>query len=181
MALDSRQKNKHQFGVLFPADTFAFANPLKSQLEQAGLKSIRFEPILLAEQRLLDERQRSAPGAGPAIQGAGSDKILKPLWKISSDTVLPRFLYPLFTDHHQPFTGELSKGCGYDNGNSGLGLKYERSRIEQLGLFDVAITTERLGAHQDRCFRSVIVSQKFRQTMIQLGIKTAQYEPVILE
>lgn len=180
-ALDRRQKNKHQYGSLFPTEAIAFADPLKSQLEQQGLQHLRFEPIILAETRLLDERQRLGPNAGIEIVSAPLHKILKPLWKLTSDLVLPRFLYPLLTENGAPFSGDLSKGCGYDNGNSGLGLKYHRDEIKRLEPFDVAVTTERLGIHKDHCFRCIIVSQKFRQTMIKLGIKAAEYEPVILE
>lgn len=179
-ALDRRQKNKHQFGVLFPTEAIAFADPLKSQIEQAGLQHLRFESIMLVEQRLLDERQRLGPDAAVVMVPAPASKILKPLWKLTSHVVLPRFLYPL-TQGNSPFNGDLAKGCGYDNGNSGLGLKYRRDDIALLEPFDVAVTTERLGIHKDHCFRSIIVSQKFRRTMIKLGVKAAEYEPVILE
>jgi hypothetical protein len=179
--LDKRQQNKHLFGCLFPFfEICGFAEPLKGQLAECGLRHLVFDPILLVEPKVIRERGMNSPEPLPSVEPAPPAKILKPLWKLTSDVVLPPCLYALLHNGGQPFTGDLARGCAYDN-STGLGLRFKREAIESLPPFDVAVTRERTGIARSNAFRQVIVSQKFRQAMLELGVKSAEYVPVILE
>ena len=55
-----------------------------------------------------------------------------------------------------------------------------RAAVAELPHFDVALTYERIGNGIAIAFRSVVVSQHFRQTMLRLGQKNLEYFPVPL-
>ena len=159
VSADRRQKNKLQFGSLFPAHVCGFANPLKSQLEHAGLTGLFFVPILVE----------------PA------DKAIKPLWQLSSDLVLPPNLLPLQQNDGGDFSGDLDKGCFYDEGGyRPASPHYHVKDFERLEPFDVAMSSEQIGPHPNHAFRQLIVTQKFRQTMMHLGALGCEYVPVTL-
>jgi len=156
---ERRQKNTREFGCLFPSHAFAFAEPLKSKLEAEGLIGPEFKPVIIEPMH----------------------KAKKPLWNLTSKVVLPPCLLPLQQNDGEPFRGDLDKGCHYDEGGyTPVELRFNRSAVEALGKFDVAVTVERTGSHGNHAFRQVVVSQRFREVITKLKVSGVNYVPVHL-
>ena len=59
--------------------------------------------------------------------------------------------------------------------------EFKRSEVEQLGVFDIAITQERVGTlGRYMMYRIPVISQKFRQVLLDLKVKKLEFHPVNL-
>lgn len=112
----------------------------------------------------------------------------KPLWELSSSIILPPCLTPRqAADDGSEFTGQgkettLLEVQWEDGGRIPAELRFHRQEIEALGPFDVALTRETTGYGYPSMFApAVIVSQRFRRVMAELGVTHHYYAPVHLE
>lgn len=111
---------------------------------------------------------------------AGTD-----LFRLGSSLILPKSHLPL-----QPYQGtpidpdDPSPLRDYklwdDRGYGPVELIYGRDEIAKVGAFDIAFTYERTGNGWHLSFRNLIVSQRFRAVLMELGQKGILYAPVRL-
>jgi len=60
-------------------------------------------------------------------------------------------------------------------------MRYRREEISDLAPFDVAMTYEFTGNHKRGAYRGMVVSQRFREVLKELGVKRSCYVPVSFE
>jgi hypothetical protein len=111
---------------------------------------------------------------------AGTD-----LFRLGSSLILPKSHLPL-----QPYLGtpidpddpSPLRDCKLwdDRGYGPVELVYGRDEIAKMGAFDIAFTYERTGNGWHLSFRNLIVSQRFRAVLTELGQKGILYAPVRL-
>ena len=157
-AVDSKQNSKTQFGSLSPFMALAVAEPLRSQVLDAGLTGLHLPPVVFVP--------RSKP-------------VRKPLWALRSSVMLPRAGNLLQGEHGNEVEPNTEWACMWDDGGMYPPvLHYQRAEIEQLGRFDIALTYERVGITVQGAFRQCIVSQRFREVFATLNVKGVTYVPV---
>jgi len=158
VSVDSKQNSKTQFGSLSPFMAMAVAEPLRSQLLDAGLIGLDLPPVVFVP--------RSKP-------------VRKPLWALRSSVILPRPANLLQGEHGNPVEPNTEWACMWDDGGIYPPvLHYRSAEIEKIGRFDIALTFERVGITVQGAFRQCIVSQKFRQVFDTLKVKGVNYVPV---
>jgi len=107
------------------------------------------------------------------------------LWRLGSSIVLPRSLLKIQDDEGQyidpDFWPNKTFNSKYwdDDGYGPVELRYRRSDMVPITPFDVAFTYERMGGPR-YSFRELIVSQRFRKVMEDLGQRGIEYAPVRL-
>ena len=92
------------------------------------------------------------------------------LWQMRSPVFLPPIAMPLVDAWGLPLTGDLSRGCGLNDGNYWPKiLRYTTASVASLPDFDVAMSAERFGPGSHNMHRYCIVSQRFRQVAEKLA------------
>ncbi len=108
------------------------------------------------------------------------------LWRFASSLVLPRSLLRIqdedgrFTDPDSWPNKTFNSKYWDDDGYGPVELRYRRCDVVPMLPFDVAFTYERMGGGR-YSFRELVVSQRFREVMEELGQKDIEYAPVRLE
>lgn len=159
-SLDSKQRSSVQFGSLMPFTALGVAEPLRTKLIAKELKGLYLPSIIF-----VPEKQ--------ALQ--------KPLWGLRSSVILPNALNLLQGEHGNPIAPNSEWWCWWDDGGRDpVELRYDRAAVEELGCFDIAMTSERVGQTEQGAYRQCVVSQKFRKTLTDLNVKGVDYVPVKL-
>jgi hypothetical protein len=158
--VDSRLNSGVQFGSLMPFTALAVAEPLRSQLLEENPRGLHLPPVcFLPEAR----------------------KVGKPLWAVRSRVVMPRPLNLLQGEQGNPVEPNTEWWCWWDDGGRDPAvLRYQRTEVEALGPFDIAMTFERVGQTEQGAYRQCIVTQRFREVMGKLKVKGVDYVPVEL-
>ena len=152
-----RKKKTVPFGMLMPFHAKAVTGELKDQLEDAGLAGVEFEPVI-----------------------NGDD-----IWKLGSSLRMPRCLLPLIDQSGaevEPdvwptrFSGKYFDDRGYEPPE----LTYDKNEVAKLGIFDIAMTAERIYGSKSSSSRFLVVSQRFREVLNQLKVSAVHYAPVHL-
>lgn len=164
---DEKLKNtKWDFGYVFWCEGLVCSDHLRQQLESKKIKGIEFKPVSVITTKNTNYRQ---------------------LWQISSRVILPPLLLPLAGKDGRPYKGPLTdepdcQGCFVQENNISKHhhYRFSRSDIEKLGDFDVALTQERFGSWDVSAYRSVIVSQRWREVFEYFKIPEVEFLPVFL-
>lgn len=156
-AADYLQDSDVQFGTLMPFHGLCVAEPLAGRLEQADLKGLLLEPVVIL----------------PAAE------VRKPLKKLSSSFVGPRSLVTVVNEQGREVEPNTEWSCYLDDG--GYHPHEFRYLNSDLGFFDqvdIAMSYERTGVSKARSFRWCLVSQQFRRVMDELKVPGVRYAPV---
>lgn len=138
-------------------------------LEKAGLSRMAFRPT-----QLLDFVRRGNQELGPIPW----DDFGEPWHQLQSDVFMPWVCPPTYTVDAREQTVQLDSPAALFYKESGFDdfvLYYDRDEVELLGVFDIALTRERLGGEDDRL---PIVSRKFRECCEQMGLKCT-WRPIV--
>lgn len=144
------------FGELYPYGVSAFSSRLKERIEGLNPKGGYFRAICDAKGRPVG------------------------LWQLWSDVVLPECLLPRIDSAYQPVADKNTAAFFYDGGYSPPLLRFDRSSVEELGDFDVAVMQERWGPFRENSDRALVVSSRFRRELLSLRIPTMGFDPVEL-
>ncbi len=122
------------------------------------------------------KRGLEASGLDLSFHPLGWDKpelALGAYWEVDTPNLMPNCLLSVFTD-------EMGARHFNDGGCEPQELKFLRSEVESIGKFNAAWTREILGNPNEPRDggRSLIVSQKFRETCRSLGLTDVRYIPV---
>lgn len=134
---------------------------LREKLESAGLKGLRFYPLLWDE----------------------PSKVKQEYWEIDSEVLMPPCLLPVIRfDNGFDKDGKPAFAAGYDEGCYDLiELVFRRSAVSALPEFDIAWTREDLPwSRPDIGHRRLVVSQRCRQVFNALGMRPVEYGMVRL-
>jgi hypothetical protein len=107
---------------------------------------------------------------------------VEPLFLVWSEIELPPVRNWLFDNEGRVFQSEgnrgpLSDGCFVLEGkDEEYHWHYREQDLARIGDFDIAYTYERHGG-KEPCYRLVVVSQRFRRVMEELGFKKFRYGP----
>ncbi|HWQ92288.1 MAG TPA: hypothetical protein VN673_11495 [Clostridia bacterium] len=154
---DRLQSAKTQFGALFPFQGLCVTEVLGRQLEQAGLRAISLESVVILPE----------------------NKVRKPLLQLSSCCVAPRSLLPLINDQGHQVQPNTECSCYLDDGGyQPHEFKYRTPDLEEFRKTDIAVSYERTGVNKARAYRWCIVSQQFRRVMAELKVTGLRYAPV---
>lgn len=153
-----KQQTKVPLGFISPFLAIAVNDALKSDLKRVGLLGLEFESVINSEH----------------------------IWKLTSSIHMPRCQLPLVNGQGEvveadEWPGKWSDKYYDDSGYEPPELRYNKPEVRQLGDFDIAITAERTGGYKKTSFRRLVVSQKFRTTLDELGVKGVRYTPVRIE
>lgn len=155
------RKSKSEFGSLYYGG-IACSDRMRPSLEAAGLKGLSFRPV--------------------SVEPPEKSARFRRLWGVWSHVVLPPNLYPLVDGQGDLFDGDWFTGCFFDDGgNAPSAPRYRMSDLEQIGDFDVAVTSERTGTHPGVAFRKMIVTQNFRAILGKMSVKGLEYWPLEIE
>lgn len=102
----------------------------------------------------------------------------KRIWRLMSSIILPKCPVPLVHSSGEPFMGDYTKGCAFQNPYREVELAYTAQSLSCFGDFDIALTKEKTGNYSGGCFQSLIISQNFRQILLKENIKAAKFTPV---
>lgn len=165
-----RQKKLERLTVAanaFAGGPFVISESCREQLQRSGLRGLSYLPVTV-----------DGHSASP------------PLYRLSSDVSLPRCNIPLRTVdtvtnengeiEFVPFTGDYSRGCYFGIFLAlcdGWQLSYRSSDLPSLEDFDIAVTTERIGC-SNRAFREIVVSQRFREFVLNQGWRWCKFKPI---
>jgi hypothetical protein len=149
---------KLMLGYISPFNALAIHEDLKEALEREGIMGLKCK----------------------RVEGS------KTLWSLGSEIELPRCLVPVVdgSGHELADTGPRDEGPGGryfdDHGYHPPELRFAKDEMKRLPPFDIAVTREYVGPamHTGACFRTCVVTQRFRECLEKLGVKTAQYVPV---
>jgi hypothetical protein len=155
--VDELQSNDVQFGMLTPFHGLCVTEALGRQLQDAGIRGLSLDPVAFVP----------------------SNKVRKPLLKLSSKVIAPHSLLPLVDELGRQIEPNTSWECYFDDrGYQPIEFKYRKS---DLGLFesaDILVSYERTGVTKARAYRWCLVSQRFRKVMKELKVAGVQYAPV---
>lgn len=140
-------------------------------LEKAGLSHMVFRPT-----QLLDFVERGSQELRPIPW----DDHGEPWHQLQSDVSMPPVSAPTYTIYgngqrvppDSP-TATFFKEDGYNDAV----LYYEKASVHNLGPFDIALTHERLGGED---YRLPIVSQRFRECVMKLGLECT-WRPIVFK
>lgn len=111
-----------------------------------------------------------------AVQFDDHSKVQGGFWQLSSSLVLPPCLLPLVTI---PNFGDPI--VAYDDGGFfPQELVFSRAAIETMEPFDIALTQEDVGRPARGWRRNIVISQRFRSLMRELGMSSVELTPVKL-
>ena len=135
----------------------AFVNDeLRVSLQAAKLKALNFQPLEWDEPRLAKGK----------------------FWEMDSKVTMPPCLLPTVQSvTSNMIDGSQQFGTFYDDGcYRPLELVFRRSEVETMGRFDIAHTREDLlWTRPDVGRHMLVVTQKFRQTLKELGVEDVTY------
>lgn len=170
---NKRLKARWEYGSLRFLPAYAMTTRLKERFEREGMRGFRPQPVLF------DKPEKAA----------------KELWQPWSDVVMPRCLLPLVDNVGEPTTPDgledpieytdrpryPGRGVHYDAGPYiPEELCYSTAEVAELGEFDIAIASERVGNAKRVAFRPLVISQRFRQVLKREKLPGMQYNPVRL-
>jgi hypothetical protein len=154
---DRLQTPKTQFGALFPFQGFCVTESLGRQLENAKLTGLSLEPVVILP----------------------TEKVRKPLFKLSSTVVATRSLLPVVNEQGHQVEANTEWSCYLDDGGyQPHEFKFLKSALDEFRDVDIAMSFERTGITKPRAYRWCIVSQRFRQVMAELRVPGVLYAPV---
>ena len=135
----------------------AFVNDeLRASFQAAKLKGLTFHPLEWDQPRLAKGK----------------------FWEIDSKVIMPPCLLPTVRSvTANMLDGSQQFGTFYDDGPyRPLELVFRRSEVESLGKFDIAHTREDLlWTRPDVGKHMLVVSQRFRRTLQELGVEDVSY------
>jgi hypothetical protein len=153
---DARLKNRRTYGALFPSWHMAVTSAAAPLLHKHELKGLRLKDTTFSK---------------PNSNG-------KEVFQLTSDFVLPRCELAICDNHGGEHT-ESSKGCLLVAETDPPILKYQKRFLDSLD-FDIACTVEVIGAGPRIAAPYLVVSQRFRGALAELGCAEARYQPVEL-
>jgi hypothetical protein len=157
---DARLKKSTQMGSLGVLHVFLVGPLLKEKFEAANLRGLVLTPVRYDK---------------PA-------KAVRQLWQFGNSLKMPPCLLPRLTQMGEDFTPERERdGAVWDEGGYYPQiLTFYRAAVESLLPIDVAVTQEKVGDHGGFLHREIIVSQRFRQLLLNERIHNVGYVPVRL-
>lgn len=168
-----RKQRAYEFGHAYAWNHFMMVRgQAKKTLESSGLKGLKLLPLELKDKPHWQNPQTLEQWP----EG------VEPLFLVWSDVELPPVRNWLFDNEGRVFPSEGNRGPFTDGCMvlEGPGEEYRwhyrKSEIDALGDFDIAHTYERHGS-KEPCGPLLVVSQKFRRVMRELGFKTFRYRP----
>jgi hypothetical protein len=153
---DARLKNRRTYGALFPSWHMAVSAAAVPILHKHALKGLRLK--------------------GTTFSNPNSYR--KEIFQLTSDFVLPRSELTVCDNHGNELT-ERNKGCFLVAETDPPILKYQKRFLDSLD-FDIASTVEVIGAGSRMAAPYLVVSQRFRSALAELGCGEASYQPVEL-
>jgi len=127
--VDRLQSAKTEFGALFPFQGHCVTESLGRQLEQAGVRGLSLEPVVI----LPDGKGR------------------KPLLKLSSSIIAPGSLLPVVNEQGHPVGPNTEWACYLDDGGyHPQEFKYRESDFAQFQDVDISMSYERTGVTKAR-------------------------------
>lgn len=159
---DKRQKNQVELGQTDVGIGLLSTLGFVDALHDAGMKEARWDEV----------------------HYYNPSKVIKPIGVLSSDIQMPSCLTPLQGDRGELWTPDGQPGhtsaSWDDEGHFPPELKFERSAVEAMGAFDIAITREQTGPHPGLYCHTLVVSQRFREFVEQRKVRNANFVPVKL-
>lgn len=153
----SKLKDPRLLGQLYPfPHEIAVNQQMKEQLISSGLVGVDFTEIGQSKPR-------------PEH---------KPIWLLAPSKILPASPMTLKKPCGEPFDGDFSTGCQYQQCYPNIELSYFREDIEAMGDFDAAATRELIGNYPNGMFRYIVVSQRFRAFIRKHKVPAVRYAPV---
>lgn len=157
---NKRLKNNLVFGWLDIIIVPYVSEKGREQMERESFTGIHFKPAIFDE----------------------PEKAVKHLYELTSTQTMPPCLLPIKNDDGEIVAEDWKYGARiWDDGGYVLPiLKYHREKVETMGAFDIAKTRELTG-HNPRHYRyQYIVSQRFRQHLEAMKVRSVDFVPVEL-
>lgn len=157
---NKRLKNNLDFGWLDIVIAPYVSQIGREQLEGEDFKGIRFEPAIF------DEPQ----------------KVTNQIYELTSNLVMPRCLLSIQNNDGDIVAEDWKDGARIwnDGGYVFPVLKYRREEVEAMGAFDIAKTREQTGNLPQHYHHQYIVSQRFRQHLEAMKVRSVEFVPVEL-
>lgn len=132
----------------------------RKRMEKEGFLGVRFEPAVF------DEPKRAS----------------KQLFELTSVLTMPPCLLPIQNDDGDLVAEDWKLGARIwdDAGYVQPILKYRRKEVEAMGAFDIAKTRETTGNLPQHYRHQYIVSQRFRQHLEAMKVRSVDFVPVEL-
>ena len=148
-----------QIGVVMPFHGIGVAGELGKLLEKESLSGLRFTP---------------------GVDNSGKSKRI--ISALRSDVIMPPALNPLINEAGEVVPPNTQWWCFHDDGGrSPEVLRYRAAEVKALGDFDIAMTYERVGFRKAAAYRWCIISQRFREVLKKLKVRSVTCVPVELE
>jgi hypothetical protein len=164
-----KTQRSHDFGHAYASQYILVRGEAKKTLESSGLKGLKLIPLEVKDKRFWENPQTVAWPDG-----------VEPWFLMWSEIELPPVRNWLFDNAGRVFPstgnrGPFTDGCLILEGHfTFVHMHYLKSEIDALGDFDMACTYERYSkAPWDG--RRLLVSQRFRRVMKELGFKKLVY------
>ena len=107
------------------------------------------------------------------------------LFNLSSEITLPKSLTMYVNGKGEEVSvldpWENNEERHFDDGFLNPCLSYSQKEFDGVGDFDIAMTLERTGTHNEGASRSFVVSQKFKKALSIFNIAGAEYQPVLVD
>lgn len=108
----------------------------------------------------------------------------QPIWEPWSTVTMPRCCLPMVNSWGEPCgpADFNNRGCHHECGPyAPEELVFQRSEVDALGEFDIAVCQEYVGMGNNDRFSPIVVSQRFRQILKELKVTGVAYAPVWLK
>lgn len=157
---NGRLKNKLDFGWLDVIIIPYVSEKGRAELEGKNFEGIEFEPAIFDQ----------------------PEKVAKQLYQLTSNLTMPPCLVPIKNSDGEVVKDESKEvALGWDDaGYVQPVLKYRREEVEAMGAFDIAKTREQTGNLPQHYRHQYIVSQRFRQQLEAMKVRSVDFVPVEL-